>query len=394
MYQVLYAGFDTLDIAFEATLPQETLDVLEQARNQAEASQKEEPVKIGRDDGTFLIKPHGQRGGFRYIVTNGPTGAIFSIKKNATNPNDWNLFVSVRALCLLTKGYDGTKVWLHDTLAAMGFTVKSHSVNRLDYAVDILAPDFRLDPNCFVTPAQSKIGMFWSKEALLDDDGNKAQAVMRGHNFESVTIGKMPNRQVIVYDKRRAAIDLKTPYWFEAWGIDKDDPGARVWRVEIRAGKGLFEKKLLKRPLSAIEAIFGDYLRDTAHQMRYVTTREDISNVTRAKLHPLWQALTEHLSELPESAEPALPEARALEILRRQRSDMAVKQAFGNLLNALVLNGMSPDDIAKNLPQHAEIFGTSYRNELGEKTLKKKAAETAERLLPLILSRRFQSTIT
>ncbi len=380
MYQVLYAGFDTLDIAFEATLPQETLDVLEQARNQAEASQKEEPVKIGRADGTFLIKPHGQRGGFRYIVTNGPTGAIFSIKKNATNPNDWNLFVSVRALCLLTKGYDGTKAWLQDILAAMGFTVKSHSVNRLDYAVDILAPDFRLDPNCFVTPAQSKVGMFWSKDTLLDDEGNKAQAVMRGHNFESVTIGKMPNRQVIVYDKRRAAIDLKTPYWFEAWGIDKDDPGARVWRVEIRAGKGVFEKKLLKRPLSAIEAILRDYLCDTAHQVRYVTSRDDISNVTRSIAHPLWQTLGEHLAELPESYEPALPQARTLAILRQQRYEMALKQAFGNLLNALLLSGIKPEDIPPELPQLAENAAKAYATNIGPYLLRKKATEIAHRL--------------
>ena len=384
MYQVLYAGFDTLDIAFEATLPQETLDVLEQARNQAEASQKEEPVKIGRADGTFLIKPHGQRGGFRYIVTNGPTGAIFSIKKNATNPNDWNLFVSVRALCLLTKGYDGTKAWLQNILPAMGFTVKSHSVNRLDYAVDILAPDFRLDPNCFVTPAQSKVGMFWSKDTLLDDDGNKAQAVMRGHNFESVTIGKMPNRQVIVYDKRRAAIDLKTPYWFEAWGIDKDDPAARVWRVEIRAGKGVFEKKLLKRPLSAIEAIFGDYLRGTVNQVRYVISRNGVSNVTRTTAHPIWEALSEHLAKLPESCEPPLPEARALAILRQQRKNMALKQAFGNLINALILDGMDPDDITQNLPKHAEHAANDYRNDQGLSTLYKKADELTVRLSPLM----------
>ena len=380
MYQVLYAGFDTLDIAFEATLPQEALDVLEQARNQAEASQKEEPVKIGRAQETFLIKPHGQRGGFRYIVTNGPTGAIFSIKKNATNPNDWNLFVSVRALCLLTKGYDCTKAWLHDILAAMGFTIKSHSVNRLDYAVGILAPDFRLDPNCFITPAQSKIGMFWSKDTLLDDDGNKAQAMMRSNNFESVTIGKMPNRQVIVYDKRRAAIDLKTPYWFEAWGINKDDLGARVWRVEIRAGKGVFEKKLLKRPLSAIEAIFGDYLRNTANQVRYVSSRNDTSNVTRAKLNPLWRLLAEHLAELPESSEPALPEARVIEIIRQQRHDMALKQAFGNLLNALLLNGISPEDISMELPKLAENAATAYANNLGHYLLRNKATEIAHRL--------------
>lgn len=380
MYQVLHAGFDTLDIAFEATLPQETLDVLEQARNQAEVSQKDEPVRIGNSQENFLIKPHGQRGGFRYIVTNGPTRAIFSIKKNATNPNDWNLFVSVRALCLLTKGYNGTKAWLHYTLAAMGFTVKSHSVNRLDYAVDILAPDFRLDPNCFVTPAQSKVGMFWSKDTLLDDEGNKAQAVMRGHNFESVTIGKMPNRQVIVYDKRRAAIDLKTPYWFEAWGIDKDDPGARVWRVEFRAGKGVFEKKLLKRPLSAIEAIFGDYLRDTANQVRYVASRDEISNVTRAKLNPLWRLLAEHLAELPENSEPALPDARVIEIIRQQRHDMALKQAFGNLLNALLLHGISSEDISMKLPQLAENAATTYANDLGHYLLRKKATEIAHRL--------------
>ncbi|WP_160116046.1 hypothetical protein [Candidatus Halocynthiibacter alkanivorans] len=55
---------------------------------------------------------------------------------------------------------------------------------------------------------------------------------MRGGRFESVTIGKMPNRQVIVYDKKQAAKDQKTDYWFPAWNIDKDDPATQIWRVE------------------------------------------------------------------------------------------------------------------------------------------------------------------
>lgn len=325
------------------------------------------------------VKPNGMKGGFRYVFNNGPTGAIFAAKANSSL-KEWNLFVSVRALRLLTLGYAGTKAWLHETLAAMGFIVTDVSVNRIDFAVDILAPDFVLDIANFVAPGQAKARPYWSKEQLLENDGDRPHAVLRGRTFESVTIGMMPNRQVIVYDKRRAATDQRHPYWFEVWGIDPHDPGARVWRVEIRAGRDALAKVLLKRSYEAVEHELRSFLLKASREIRYIVDKDQHRNITRSTVHPLWNTLTSALSDVPLSAKPPMIEARALNIIRRQRDEMARQQAFGNLQNALVLQGLNPEDIARDFPAHAMRAAKGYLDNTGTDQIARKATDIQNRL--------------
>ena len=70
----------------------------------------------------------------------------------------------------------------------------------------------------------------------------KCKTVKRGQTCESITIGKIPNRQIITYDKRAEAISKRTLAWFEIWGIDKTDTTNTVHRVELRAGKHHLKK--------------------------------------------------------------------------------------------------------------------------------------------------------
>jgi hypothetical protein len=356
-------------------------------------SNKDQPISIGPGSVDVLVKPHGQRGGYRYVLTNGPTGAIFSVKANA-DPSEWNLFVSVRALRLLTLGYEQTKHWLFETLSAMGCTLTGHSVNRLDFAVDILAPDFVLDAQNFVCPAQSKAHVHWSKDTILDDDGNVPQSVLRGRRFESVTIGRMPNRQVIVYDKRRAAIDLNQPYWFDAWGIERDDPGGQVWRVEIRAGRDALAKRLLTRTFEAVEGEMQAYLTDAATDIRYVKGKDLQKNVSRAAPHPLWQTVGDVLAQMPVGSKPPLPEARVLEFMRAQRRDMALKQACGNLINVLVLDGESPEEIARWFPRYTTRAAHEYVRDLGKAILLRKSEDIEARLGFLLIKKAVDPSIS
>lgn len=383
MYRILYSGFDTLDIAIAGAFSDDVLQRLAKARQHAESSDKEHATIIGPGKVEVFVKSHGCKGGFRYVMTDGPTGAIFMAKAD-NRPSEWNLFVSVRALRLLTLGYGATKQWLWDMLGAMGFRVTDHSVNRLDYAVDILAPGFQLDLADFVAPARAKVRPYWGKEQLLDDPGNVPQAVIRGRRVESATVGMMPNRQVILYDKRRAALDLKQLYWFEVWGTDRSDLSQGVWRLEIRAGRDALSKKLLRRRFDAVEAYIGEFLQTAAAEVRYIDRSRMRSNISRVPDHPLWETARSVYAELPIADLPPLPEARALEILREQRCETAEKQAFGTLINALVLSGVPEAQIVAAFEEHAEVSAYRYASRLGEKSLRKKVKETAQRLSPLL----------
>jgi len=384
-YRVIHQGFDTLDLAIKGALAEPALEQLEAAREIAETTQRKQMVTIGPAGQRFLVQPHGQRGGYRYVLTNGPTGAIFAVKANP-DPEEWNLFVSARAACLLTKGYEGTKQWLSDTIIGMGGMIRDHSVNRLDYAVDILATDFTLDMADFVTPGHAKVSAHWESGHSIGDNGEPIQPVMRGGRFETVTIGKMPRRQVILYDKRRAAIDKKELHWFEEWGVDRSDPGQQVWRVEIRAGKKALEKGHIKRSFEAIDADFAGFLRKAMEEIRYVTGKQDHSNVSRAATHPLWQTAADALQRLPVTAAPPLPEARVLDLMRKQRRNMSIQQTFGNLINGLVLDGVPKEQIEAQFPNLAFRCAARYVKDQGEGVFLRKIADADERLRFLTLA--------
>ena len=57
------------------------------------------------------------------------------------------------------------------------------------------------------------------------------------YSYESITLGKNPNRQIIVYDKRGEVIAKRNPAWFEFWDIHPKDMTQTVHRVEIRLYK-------------------------------------------------------------------------------------------------------------------------------------------------------------
>ena len=380
MYQVVYSGIDTLDVAFKGAFSKSVLETLETARTDAETSDQVQPAQLGPGLSPVLVKPSGRKGGYRYVFDNGPAGAIFAAKPGC-DPTQWNLFVSLRALRLLTLGYEGSKAWLSDTLAAMGFDITGISVNRIDYAVDIHAPSFELDIENLITPAQAKARSHWSKESWFEEDKHQPKSVLRGRRFESVTIGTMPNRQVILYDKRRAAFDKRELYWFDAWHLDQNDPTSRVWRAEIRAGRDALAKLIPhERTYEAVEAQLKPFLTKTTQDIRYLEGPSAQKNVSRIPSHKLWAALQETHEALSTKCPPPLLDSRALEALRRQRLEMCLKQAYGNALNALVLDGISPKEIAENFELYAARTAAAYARDIGQENILKKAEEISQRL--------------
>lgn len=391
MYRVIYQGVDTLDVTFQGALPMETLDRLEEAKGAAEAMPDDSygaPFLFRPEGRTFFVKSHGKKGGYRYTLTDNPTGAIFSIKRD-TRAQEWNFFVSARAAGLLSRSYEGMKRHIAECLADMGATILGESVNRVDYAVDIATTRFDLDMANFVAPRRAKIGCHFSTETDLDEFGEKAGrasaapvgSVMRGGRFESVTLGKMPGRQVILYDKLKAAKDQQTEYWFAAWGLDPDDPGTQVWRVEIRAGRDALERcthAAQTRRYEVVEAALPWFLGKALEEIRYVTDRADVSNVTRAAVHPLWSLAQDAVRALPEAAQPRLPAAHVLELMRKKRLAMAQAQAFGNLNNALLYEGLTPDEILARYAELAAEQAESYLGRIGRTQHRKKldAGET------------------
>lgn len=278
--EILHVGLDGLDVAFKGYLPEAALEQLERGREAAAATNAPALVKVGSLD--VHVAETGARGGYRYRADTGDDGEVWFFKRN-TAKDLWRLRVSVKSLPLAVYGYAAVRKRLYERLEAMGATVLAESIGRVDFAVDMRLPGFALDPAAFVAHAHA------TREAHEEDEG-AVVVNYTGRRVSSVTIGKMPGRQVIVYDKRREAVAKRKYHWFDIWGIeDWREDRTPVWRLEVRAGKRHLKDYWRITTWQDLDDTFADMVRGTLRAVRYTDPADRDPNVTRRRLHPLWQ---------------------------------------------------------------------------------------------------------
>lgn len=339
--KVLYAGFDTIAVAFQGAFPPETIERLKSARDAAAEQQEPVLVKIGPGQVAMHIEPSGLRGGYAFRGATGPLGETLAFKAN-TDSRQWNGFAQIRAAALAVYGYHGARDRLLERLAQMGFVVTGHAINRIDYAVDFFAPEFELRTDGFVAHPRAKRRPYWSRQN--ETDPNQPSAVLAGRTLESVTVGKLPGRQIIVYDKRREAIAKRNLHWFEIWKIDRSDPHATVWRVEVRAGK----QELLRwnvRTFDDVETCGGDAIRGALEEIIYVAAEQTDSNVSRQHLDPLWVAMIEHVEQGLFAFRAGLSPSGIREIEREVAIRTYEALILGNLAGLAVAKGLYDDEV-------------------------------------------------
>lgn len=381
MYELLYAGFDTLDVAIAGALPKDALDTLEKAREAASESQEKVLTTIGPGKVDMHVYGHGMKGGYAYVVDTGPVSAIWKLKKN-TDPNQWNIFVSPRATMLLAYGYEGTRDQLLETLAAMGARLTDHSINRADFAMDFRTYGFELHDDQFVAHSHTKVRPYWGKRENTDTDNNQPSAVLRGRRLESMTIGIQPGRQIIVYDKKREAIEKQKPYWFKTWRVNRDDPELEVWRVEVRAGKRELKDKYQIRRFEDFDAGIGDVIVQALQDVRYLADRQGDSNVTRQELHALWIGAQDIASSNLTDLRSGLTPGQIVEIERELAIERYANLCLGNAIGWSVAQGLSDCEIATDLPDLvANHLSTSLRFKNGHVESSIKRARARLKLL-------------
>jgi len=351
MVNLLYAGFDTLDFAFKGALPAPVHDQLEAAREEAEARQDKVLVKIGPDEVMAHIAGHGMKGGYRYIIDTGLLGAQWRIKKNA-DASQWNLFASLHATALLAHGWRTCVENLFADIARMDGRITGHAINRVDFAMDFQTECFELHPEQVVAHSHCKVMPYWG-EKTTPEDRDQPAVVFRGRRSESITIGKQPGRQIILYDKRREAIERHKHFWFEAWGKDRKAPDLEVWRVEVRAGKKELKDKYQIRSLDDFAASIGDVITNALNEIRYLGDRQGDSNVTRQALHPIWRVAQETAARDLTELRSGLTPGQVKEIAREAARDTYRGLCTGNAIGLGITDGLSDEEIQDQLPELA-----------------------------------------
>jgi hypothetical protein len=347
---LLRGGIDSLYLAIQGSLPPADLERLAIAKEEA-IRKRHCPslLELGRGE-VGEVRPHGHPGGYPFAFDTGPVGELWACRREYDG-SGWNLFVKPHAAALLAHGYGGTISRVLANLEAMDARVTGHSVNRVDYAIDIRADDFLLGLDQFVKPARAKVSPRWGEPNRAVDQHPPAAAILCGRRIESVTVGRLPGWQVIVYDKTAEIRARKAPLWWEAWELDAQ-AGATVWRIELRAGKKELKERRQILSLRELEEGLRDVLRDIGYRVRYVNDDQTDSNVSRQRLHPIWELVTDHVNRANlVCGGGELPEQRIRELTLKMKQEQYEQLIIGNCAGFAAALGYSDQEIGTRLPK-------------------------------------------
>lgn len=348
MIELLYRGFDGLDLSFQAQISVAFCELLQDAKEKAQQARSTAMIEWG---GVLLeVFESGAKGGYAFMASTGEFGSTWFFKKpNARDP--WGVRVSCNSFFLATNGLGEARSQIYRVLAAFGIApnLGEESIGRVDYALDFLMPDFQLIPELFVMHSN----------ANRSDHLEHPEMTINGRSgrVTSVTVGKMPGRQAIVYDKRAEIIAKRKVGWWEIWDanrmrmgqpiLQRDAPSeCSIWRVELRAGKRLLKDQWNIRTWTDLDARLGDLVTATLDAIRYTTPTMD-SNRSRWPESELWscvrQEVNQDLFEMASFVDPNLVKR----VQADAHSRLLLSQIIGSVTTRAAICGISAIKLAE-----------------------------------------------
>src|SRR5688500_16451434 len=124
--EVIYRGFDGLDVAFQGNIPAGLAAKLAEAKDRASAERQD--VLIEHNGVKMHVAESGARGGYAFRCDTGPNGATWFFKQpNRSDP--WGARVSVKSLALALYGLGGVRARLYAFLDALGIPTSAEGVS-------------------------------------------------------------------------------------------------------------------------------------------------------------------------------------------------------------------------------------------------------------------------
>lgn len=352
-----YWNFDGLDVTFQGRIPQAMVDRLEEAK--AEAVATKAPVLLEWQDEPMHVGESGAQGGYAFRCDTGPIGMTWFFSRNQ-EPKNWNIRVSAKSNALASMGLGGVRAEMHRFLSAIGADVLKASISRVDYCLDFLASDieaatgeaFIVNPTAFVMHSHTS-------RADHDDDGGMSMHGVSGR-YTSVTCGKMPGRQVILYEKSREVRQKQKREWWAHWNAARTRQNLpplsgdeTIWRLELRAGKAHLKDRWGIRTWADLDSKLGDLYARALADIRYTIPNLSDSERCRWPDHPLWEAVRHtvdaDLFEMTTGAEPGVIK----EVKRKQQQQVLIAQMQGLAASY---------SVAANLPANADMISEAAAN--------------------------------
>jgi hypothetical protein len=353
--KLIYQGFDGLDVSFQGKVLEEIKYDLKTAKEEAIETNKLAYAELGIKKIPVLVRASGAHG-YQYILDTGIDRETWFISENSKSER-WNIRVSIKSLSLALYGYEGVKKnilkFLED-IKAQGVLEDFQlleRVSRFDYCFDFISDDFTINPQLITANKNSKRRFIGGNELISQ---NK--------DIETVLIGKMPNRQIAIYNKKKEINIKNKQYWLNFWNLTEEEiENKNIWRVEIRAGKKELDTWNLKR-FNDFEEKAGDVLLDIAKAIRYL--KENINDINKARWENIefWDDILNGINSdlfefINKSKRKRIIEGLKIEKINDYRNGIL------NLISPyMALTGREYDELADTLTEIEGFIGQEFYN--------------------------------
>lgn len=352
-HTLIYSGFDGLDMAYRVTLPGELHAALKLAK--AEAGEARRPVALEYRGVSLLVSEKGASGGYAFSVDTGFMGANWWFK--APHENDrWGARVSSKSLPLALNGIEAVKNQHDQFLRDLGmeFGEIDRRISRIDYAIDFIFPELEIDPALFVSHS--------NRTKTIDGEFS---ADYRGDKINGIRIGKMPNSQIAIYDKRREIAAKKKSYWWSIWQKSLTDksiilnPESKIWRFEFRAGRNFLEHQFKRKTWDALSHDPAKLFSRIANQTRLADPAID-TNRARWPNAPIWNEIQDQLAQITMQKAPLELGREIILQLRAEYAETICKQTVGLIVSQAAFFGLTKEE----LPSLIEQIGIDVEEKL------------------------------
>lgn len=345
----IYSGFDGLEFAIKVTISQELDEQLADAKAYAQENQSDlSTLFFGLG---VTIRETGARGGYAYSMRENTTGDWFFKRPNRNDP--WGIRFSASSSALVLLGLEGIRLRAAEVLLSLGIDapIEAYALSRVDFAVDFLAPDFAVCPDNFVLHSRT------SRKSI--DKIEDIEVNGRSGRTTSVTVGKMPGRQAIIYDKREEVLVKHKAEWAHVWGRAINGPEAspldlserevsQIWRVEVRAAKRHLKDVWQINSWASLYQMLPMVYETMLSDIRYCKPGCD-KNRSRWEDHEMWVSVREVVAANLFAHVPRLSSEEYVEVKRAQKLDELESQMLGLAVSTAAIKGVLPTAFSTHL---------------------------------------------
>jgi hypothetical protein len=324
-----------------------------------------QPVTVSLDGVYFEVASTGARGGYVFRCHTGQVGEIWFLKQPSTN-DPWGVRISVSAVQCAIIGLAGVKNRIEEKFERLGIALKQgqESIARVDFALDFIIPGFTLTADNFVMHSRTT--------RMAHVDISEYREGGRSSRVETVTVGKNPNRQIIIYDKRAEVLKKGNSHWPVVWNAARKKQGlppidlndretSQIWRVELRAYKRHLKEDWGVATWWQLQQKLPDIFNRLLADIRYTSPALDL-NRSRWPDHPLWTRVRAEVQGKLSEMKSFATESAIKELLQAEREQMLKAQIAGCLIALAASRNIEFADLSAFITNASEEILTMFRD--------------------------------